>query len=58
MNYQAIIDFWLRLYRDFLFFAISFKLQITEYAKTILISVLFSIRNLCENYWTYGTLMG
>lgn len=24
----------------------------------ILISLLFSIRNLCENYWTYGTSMG
>lgn len=54
MNYQAIIDFWLRLYRDFLFFAIYFKLQITEYAKTIfciifnkkLVRKLLDIRNI------------
>lgn len=50
--------FLVKIIQRLSFFAISFKLQITEYAKTILISVLFSIRNLCENYWTYGTSMG
>lgn len=60
MNYQAIIDFWLRLYRDFLSF-FCYLFQIANYwicKNYFLNSVLFPIRNLCENYWTYGFSMG